>query len=259
MYDTANGSLLADLPVGAMTNQVVAWHPDGERLAVSGSDPRIQIWNVGARRQVAILEGHVQNVTAVTFHPEGGLLASHGWDGTLLLWEPSTGRQLMRLTAVNNAQFSADGRWLGVGCYGGRADLLEVTPSSEFRTIVSSAGAGAWGYGYGDISPDGRLLAVGMDDGARVWDLASGRELAALPPGTTPVFFDALAEPAASTASPAGPRWRLLTSGANGLQSWPVTSDDAAGKHLRLGPARQLSPLGRATFRAAQTAEHSLP
>jgi serine/threonine protein kinase/WD40 repeat protein len=248
VYDTANGSLLANLPVGAMTNQVVAWHPDGDRLAVAGSDPRIQIWNVGAKRQVATLEGHVQNVTDVSFHPEGGLVASHGWDGTLLLWQPSSGRQLLRLTAVSDAQFSADGRWLGVAWHGDRADMLEVTPNRELRTIVSSAGAGAWGYGCGDISPDGRLLAVGMDDGARIWDLGSGRELAALPPGTSAVFFDAREEPGARTASPASPRWRLLTSGVDGLQSWPVTSDDAEGKHLRLGPARQLSPLRRATF-----------
>ena len=69
-----------------------------------------------------------------------------------------------------------------------------MTPSREYRTLVSSAGAGAGGYNHGDISPDGRLLAVGMDAGARLWDLRSGRELAALPAGTIYVFFDGRAE-----------------------------------------------------------------
>src|SRR5262249_42781282 len=69
VYDVGDGALLADLPVGAVSSQVVAWHPDGERLAVAVSDPRIQFWDVAARRQVATMVGHVQNVTDLTFHP----------------------------------------------------------------------------------------------------------------------------------------------------------------------------------------------
>ena len=90
----------------------------------------------------------------------------------------------MRLTSVSDPQFSADGRWLGVARHGEQAELLEVTPSREYRTLVSSGVLGGTGYDYGDISPDGRLLAVGMDEGTRLWDLRSGRELAALPAGT---------------------------------------------------------------------------
>src|SRR5207245_2567321 len=53
VYDAARGALLTDLPVGTTWSQVVAWHPDGERLAVASHDPRIQIWDVAARRKVA--------------------------------------------------------------------------------------------------------------------------------------------------------------------------------------------------------------
>ena len=60
VYDAAKGTLLTDLPVGSMTRQVVAWHPDGLRLAVAGSDPRIQIWDVTRQRKLAVLEGHAQ-------------------------------------------------------------------------------------------------------------------------------------------------------------------------------------------------------
>ena len=74
-------AIVADLPVGPMNHQVVAWHPDGARLAVAGSDPRIQIWDVAAQRKLATLEGHVQHVTRLSFHPDGDLLASRSWDG----------------------------------------------------------------------------------------------------------------------------------------------------------------------------------
>jgi serine/threonine protein kinase/WD40 repeat protein len=284
VYDAVSGTLLTDLPVGAMSDHIVAWHPDGERLAVAGSDPRIQIWNVAAKRKVATLEGHAQRVTTVTFHPDGEMMASHGWDGQLLVWHPSTGRQLMRLTSISAPHFSADGRRLGVLWDGDKADLLEVTPTHEYRTLVSTAGAGRGGYGYyADVSPDGRLLVTGMDDGARVWDLRGGRELAALPAGTPLGFFDGrggdgeamlprrhrsplgpvlvwneagsflehrvlAAAPEGGPPPSDGPRWGLLTSGLDGLLRWPVTCDDPAGGRLRIGPPRQLSPMGRVWF-----------
>src|SRR5262249_10999845 len=59
VYEATGGDLRAQLPIGAMDDQVVAWHPDGERLAVGGEDPHIQIWHVAAKRKVATLEGHV--------------------------------------------------------------------------------------------------------------------------------------------------------------------------------------------------------
>jgi serine/threonine protein kinase/WD40 repeat protein/tetratricopeptide (TPR) repeat protein len=244
VYDVASGARLAQLPVGTLSNHVVAWHPHGDRLAVTGSDPRIQIWDVPAKRKVATLEGHVQFVPTLTFHPDGQLLATRGWDGMLLLWDPFSGRLLTRLASVGTPQFSVDGRWLGVAWHGDRADLLEVTPSREYRTLVHSAGSG--GYADGDISPDGRLLVMGMDDGARLWDLHSGRQIAVLPERTSFVFFENTtpAEPDSTNS----PGYRLLTSGADGLQRWAVTWEEPAKKSLRIGPRQQISTLSRAFF-----------
>jgi serine/threonine protein kinase/WD40 repeat protein len=248
VYDASSGEGLTDLPVGALREQVVAWHPDGVHLAVAGSDPRIQIWNVQAKRKVATLEGHSQNVTVLSFHPEGDLLASHGWDGLVLLWHPSSGRQLLRMTAVSDPRFSPDGRWLAVTGQGERSDLFEVTTNREYRTVVISGGTVGTIPALGDFSPDGRLLAVGMDDGARLWELHSGRELARLPVWTTYVFFDAAGGRQAGPARPNNPSWVLLTSGLDGLLRWPLTCDDPDGLRLRLDPPRRLSTLPRAMF-----------
>ena len=214
----------------SMNHQVVAWHPDGDRLAVAGSDPRIQIWDVAAKRKLATLEGHVEQVTALSFHPDGGLLASSSWDGVLRLWDSATGRQLMQLPLAATAQFSSTGQWLGYLWQGGeQVQLLEVTPSREYRTIVSSLGAGQGHYHDGDISPDGRLLALGMGDaGDRLWDLSSGRELAVLPSGSNCVLFQ-----------PDGRE--LLTCGATGLHRWPIQEGKEAANELRLGPPRKIA------------------
>ena len=69
----------------------------------------------------------------------------------------------MQLAMLAEPAFSRDGRWLGIGWPGGtQVQLLEVVPGREYRTIVSSLGARTGAYLEGDISPDGRLLALGM-------------------------------------------------------------------------------------------------
>src|SRR5262249_38887703 len=147
VFDPANGDGAAELPVGAMGGQTVAWHPHGELLAVGGDDALIHIWDVPSKRKLATLDGHSQNVWQLTFHPDGGLLASHGWDGQMKLWDVATGRPLLRLTLVSVPQFSPDGRLLGVTWRGDQAEFLEVTLGREYHTLVNSAGTRALGEG----------------------------------------------------------------------------------------------------------------
>ena len=100
-----------------------------------------------------------------------------------------------------------------------------MTPTSEYRTLVASVIADESGYVMeSDISPDGRLLALGMHDAVRLWHLASGRELAALPVGR-PLF--------ASNAE-------LLIAGPGGLHRWPIQPGEKANQ-LRLGPPRTIA------------------
>ncbi|HVC97447.1 MAG TPA: protein kinase [Pirellulales bacterium] len=230
IYDSAQGSHVADLPVGSMNDQVVAWHPDGARMAVAGSDPRIQIWEVAAKRKLVTLEGHVERVTILGFYPDGSLLASASWDGVLRLWDPATGLQLMQLPLAATPQFDSTGQWLGYLWQGNeQIQLLEVTPSREYRTIVSSLGAGEGPYHDGDISPDGRLLALGMGRaGDRLWELSSGRELAVLPSGSGCVLFQSDGR-------------ELFTCGDAGLHRWSIQESQGDAHELRLGPARKIS------------------
>jgi serine/threonine protein kinase/WD40 repeat protein len=243
VYDATSGALIVDLPI-AMENQIVAWHPDGERLAVGGADSRIQLWHVPARRKLAVLEGHTHVVAHLAFHPAGELLASNSWDNRTLLWQPSTGKQLLGFTSLGAPQFSADGRQLRLTWDGSKTVLLEVASSPEYRTLVSSLGAGQGSYCLGDISPDGRLLAVGMDQGARVWDLGSSKELLILPVDTPYICFDQRR----NSADEQGPALSLLTGGSGGLRRWPLLTEDAQGKGLRLGSPEQLSQRPRAWF-----------
>ncbi len=215
IYDSENGKLVAELPVGKCQNPVAAWHPDGTLLAV-GTSRFIQLWDVNARRKLATLEGHVQQVEMLAFHPDGTLLASQSWEGVLRLWDVPTGRPLLQMPLLVDPHFSRDGRWLGVLQHGEDAQLLEAITAPEYRTL----GDGQGDYLEGDLSPDNRLLAVNRgNEGVHVWDLTTGREVAELPEGL-PLF------------DPDG--GELLICNRDGLNRRTIALD----RGLELGPSR---------------------
>ena len=147
---------------------------------------------MAAKRQVATLEGHVQVVTDADIPPGGrppGLpllgrrpAALGSCDGTAAAAVAPHGR---RPSSIQRRRPVAGGR---TARRAGRAAGSDAEP--RIPHPGQRPGCRPRGYNRGDISPDGRLLAVGMDEGARLWDLRSGRELAALPAGTIYVFFD---------------------------------------------------------------------
>jgi WD40 repeat protein len=65
----------------------VTFAPDGQTLAVVGSGGWVQLWDIGAGRLVAELEGQTHILKSVTFSADGRVLACGGNDGTVRLWD----------------------------------------------------------------------------------------------------------------------------------------------------------------------------
>jgi serine/threonine protein kinase/WD40 repeat protein len=251
VFDATNGGKqLADFSVakysaGQSGHQVVAWHPDGNRLAVSDADDAIQIWDVAAGAKLATLVGHLQRVTSLNFDPDGVLLISTSWDGVVRLWDSATGRPVMQIPiALGSVGASEDGRWLGAAIDGQQLQALELVTTCVYRTFVSSLGAGQGGYRDGAFSPDGRLLAIGMDDGARLWDVFTGSELERLPGPANSVFFRS------------GGR-ELVTCGAGGVNRWRLEHRQEFPRQLRVGPPTSI-PVPIVPHRAAINADGSV-
>ncbi len=72
-------------------------------------------------------------------------------------------------------------------------------------------------YARPSVRHDGRVLAVGTNRGAVLWDLARGTELAFLPIGNA---WHLMFEPSGD----------LITSGAIGVQRWPIQLDRERGE-----------------------------
>jgi WD40 repeat protein/tetratricopeptide (TPR) repeat protein len=206
------------------------WSPDGHFLVAASSDRCLYVWDVRTGKQQAVLRGHESPPNAAAFSHGGDLLASTGWDGTLRLWDPMTGRLLLSAQGGGGNLkpcFSPDDRLLGCTTTGSEVELWEVGAGAACRVLhVPLSDGEVHGTAF---SRDGLLLASASSGGVRLWDGASGREVARLPIGET---RSVLFHPADGS---------LITSGSRGVYRWPIAADRDSPHGLRLGPPRQLA------------------
>jgi serine/threonine protein kinase/WD40 repeat protein len=224
IWDVEQDSVVTQLPDMEGYVHCVTWDPEGRRLALGLAIPsRAEVWDVATRQRVATLEGHAQNVTGVQFHPSEDLIETWSHDGLTRVWDAHTARQLVAWPSGVAGSPSRDGRILGHTFRGSQIQLVEIITAPEYRTFASTLVAGEGTYYDGGLSADGRLMAGAMGDGVRLWDVASGRELAHLPIETTKVV------------SFSRDGRELITSGYDGLVRWPI-EQDSASQTMRIGP-----------------------
>ncbi len=72
---------------------VVAFTPDGKRLATGSGTGIITLWDAESGQEVLTLRGHSGAIVRLTFSADGRFLASSSKDGTVKLWEAATPQQ----------------------------------------------------------------------------------------------------------------------------------------------------------------------
>jgi WD40 repeat protein len=79
LWDTTTGKLLHTIPHSGNVHGV-AFSPDGRRLASTGEDKTIHVWDAMTGREVLGLHGHTDMCSCVAFTPDGQRLAeSASW------------------------------------------------------------------------------------------------------------------------------------------------------------------------------------
>jgi WD40 repeat protein len=169
-YEAATGQGTVTLPGPKGGVNALAFHPDGKRLAVAGSEV-VEVWDVVARSRVHELRRHSQWVYCVAFSRDGKWLATGGWDRAIKLWDSATGVERQTLLghelSVSDLAFSPDSRSLASAGSDPSVRLWEVPTGRQLGVL----------HGHTDFvqavafNPDGRELASGGNDGMlKLWD-----------------------------------------------------------------------------------------
>ena len=176
----------------------VAFSHDGKRLASSGDNGTIRLWDREGNKwkeNIKFPQENDKDVTSVSFSPDGKLLATAGKDGTIRLWDSRDGKLVKEIPTnqdkIWDVSFSSDGKklattgedatvllWdlnkLELGSHQNSEKIVEWEKLEGHRGPVRSV----------SFSPDDQKLATAGDDGTvRLWNLQGNQsEKVAVPP-----------------------------------------------------------------------------
>ncbi len=173
LWNTADGSRLADLGGHETAVWAAKISSDGTHAATAGYDGLVKLWDLAAKTGKADLKKHAGWVRSLDFSPDGALLATAGEDGTVVIWSTADGAEVRTIAAheasVTGVAFSPDGAVLATAG-GDKVVKLWDAASGEERGKLEGHEDALWAVAF---SPDGALLAsAGADRTIRLWKLS---------------------------------------------------------------------------------------
>src|SRR5688572_4207039 len=200
----------------------LALSPDGKRIATSGSNGEIKLWDLQSRTELFTLSGHDGLISSIAFSPDGSHFASSSGDGAKV-WDLDTQQVIHDLDehtdVVISVAFSRDGKRIVTASLDGTAKVWDAMNGESLLTFAGHAAPVV----SAQFNPDRTLIATtGEDNKVRVWNSISGQELYQL--------SDFVRAVSGATFSPDGKI--LATNGGEDPKLW----DAETGKQLFLLP-----------------------
>ncbi|MBI3463360.1 MAG: tetratricopeptide repeat protein [Planctomycetes bacterium] len=177
VWSASIGQATAQFPVLATSEAPATYSPDGTRIATGDEVGDLRVYDASTGKELVVLRGHKQYMSAVSFSPDGKWLASvdHG-DEFLRVWDLETASELKvlptRLHWTLSLRFSPDGRLLAAGGGNRNIEIWDTTTWKLLRTLPM----GSWGPVWSVVfSPDGKTLATSSSGGpVTLWDVTTG-------------------------------------------------------------------------------------
>lgn len=173
----------------------IAFSPDGNFLAVGGSDKIIYIFDAKTHALIKRLNGHTKPVNALAFSPDGKILLSSGDNETVKAWNWQESKFLQDVKSgkdifgVDRISFSPDGKYFLTKSDRTEFRLWDAKTfklAREYKTAEkyeSSSGMMTIGYdavpvSSADFSQDGqKIISVHADDSVRIRNVGDGKQI----------------------------------------------------------------------------------
>ncbi|EAZ89725.1 WD40 domain-containing protein [Crocosphaera chwakensis] len=157
------------LNLGDTANVSVSLSANGKVLGTAGRYTMAKLWDLEGN-QLAVLNGHGDNLRSIHFSPTGDLVVTASRDKTAKIWNLQ-GQLIATLEEhqgdVRDARFSPNGQLIATASWDTTAKIWDVT-GKELLTLKGHQGV----IRKVSFSPDSQLLATASEDGtAKVWNL----------------------------------------------------------------------------------------
>jgi WD40 repeat protein len=192
LWDVATGKERRAIDCEAQGVHCLAFAPDGKSLSAgltqqtARENTAVAVWDAASGKRLHQL-GHYLGARAIAYSDDGKLLAAS--DQGISVWEAQSGKKRATVQTgqmVHSLAFTSQGRSLLCTTYGLPLSEWDVGTGKELRRFDGPA----LPYLRMAFFPGGRYVAVGWRYGTdtpgknpiRVWEVASGQEVAALCP-----------------------------------------------------------------------------
>jgi hypothetical protein len=164
----------------------LAISPDGRRLAASGCDRIVRVWDISQgvvqARLEQTIENHADWVFALAFSGDGKLLASAGRDKTAKVWDLESKESILTFpdhqAPVYGVTLSADGK-LGTSA-GADRNLRRWNAVNQAKQVKAIGGHGDEIFRLVAHPKQPLLVTASADKTVRLWDANSGNNLKTL-------------------------------------------------------------------------------
>jgi WD40 repeat protein len=199
LWDVDSGKLMASFhhPDEGRTSSLssgisndAAFSPDGARILTASGDNAAKLWDAASGKLLASF-AHQEVIYHVAFSPDGVRILTTSADSTAKLWEAATGKLIASFVHPRDyvwyGAFSPDGARILTAA----PEIAKLWDASSGKLISSFDHLGFDSKGANFLeahrpmlhfSPDSaRVLTIGADNSAKLWDGASGELVASFP------------------------------------------------------------------------------
>ena len=154
---------------------------DARRIVTACADGSARVWSVETGAVLVELSGHQGWVRTARFSPDDKRIVTASGDGSAMLWDAVTGSMLLKLEghddAVRSAVFSPDGALI-LTCSDDRTARIWNAATGEEIKILQGHQSELNSAAFDRAQ---RYVLTAGCDNARLWHLATGKELMSFP------------------------------------------------------------------------------